>query len=501
MTPETHLHPVQLQHPTPEAYIAATSIDHALALLGAAPDGSTRLIAGGSDLLLEIERGVRRGITTLVDISRVSGANAITVHETSGAAVAHLGPMVTHGDVTSSSILVERALPLAQACYEVASPQLRNRATVVGNIVTASPANDTISALLALGASVTLTSIRGSRTLAVEEFITGFRTTQLAADEMITDVAVPLLDDRSRGIFVKLGNRSAQAISVVHAALVVRFGADRTTVESARLALGSVAASVVLVADAAQALVGRQLDETTIGTAARLAAAAVSPIGDVRATAQYRTDTIEVVVSRALRTIAADRQRERWPALTPRLNSAAAESIAPSDRITAADAIVSTVNGRRVSAAGAAGSTLLDWLRDQLGLTGTKEGCAEGECGACTVLLDGAAVMSCLVPAGRAAGATVTTVEGLADGAGQHPLQTAFVACGAVQCGYCTPGFVVAGAALLAECPNPTGAQICQGLSGNLCRCTGYKSIIAAVELAATSGLDTAATTTQEAQR
>ncbi len=488
MTAESHLHLVQIHHPVPRTYIAADSIDHAVALLGIAPEGSARLIAGGSDLLLEIERGVRRGITMLIDISRVVGANTVTVEHTATGDIAHLGPMVSHGDVISSPVLIERALPLAQACFEVASPQLRNRATVVGNIVTASPANDTISALLALGALVTLTSVRGSRTMSVNEFITGFRTTQLAADELITDVAIPLLDDLSRGLFVKLGNRSAQAISVVHAGVVVRFGADRSTVESARLALGSVAATVVLLDDVARTLVGQQLDEATVRSVGRAAAAAVSPIGDVRATAQYRTDTIEVVVSRALRMLATDRQRECWPALTPLLNSAAVASTAPSGLMTAADEISATVNGRVVSAAGAVGSTLLDWLRERVGLTGTKEGCAEGECGACTVLLDGAAVMSCLVPAARAADAVVTTIEGLAEGPGEGgrlcPLQDAFVACGAVQCGYCTPGFVVAGSALLAEYPTPTATQIRQGLSGNLCRCTGYKSIIAAVESA-----------------
>jgi carbon-monoxide dehydrogenase medium subunit len=266
----------------------------------------------------------------------------------------------------------------------------------------------------------------------------------------------------------------------------VRFAADDSTVESARLALGSVAPTVVLLDEVAGALAGSQLDQATIAAAAAGAAAAVRPISDVRATAQYRSDTVEVVVARALHALAANRHRECWPESPPLLRAAAAATEAPPGRIKSSDEIRTTVNGRQVSAAGAAGATLLDWLRETVGLTGTKEGCAEGECGACTVLLDGAAVMSCLVPAARSAGATVVTVEGLAAGDRLCPLQQAFVECGAVQCGYCTPGFVVAGSALLAEHACPSESQIRQGLSGNLCRCTGYNSIITAVQLAAT---------------
>jgi carbon-monoxide dehydrogenase small subunit len=129
--------------------------------------------------------------------------------------------------------------------------------------------------------------------------------------------------------------------------------------------------------------------------------------------------------------------------------------------------------------------TLLDLLREELQMTGTKSGCESGECGACTVIVNGKAINACLFPAMEIQGATVTTVEGLAKPSGElHPLQTAFIEEGAVQCGYCTPGMIMSAKALLDENPNPTEEEIRHALAGNMCRCTGYVQIVDAVKAA-----------------
>ncbi|GAA4257487.1 (2Fe-2S)-binding protein [Dactylosporangium darangshiense] len=145
-----------------------------------------------------------------------------------------------------------------------------------------------------------------------------------------------------------------------------------------------------------------------------------------------------------------------------------------------------TVNGEAMSADDVwEGESLLYVLRERLGLPGAKNACEQGECGSCTVYLDGTPVCACLVAAGQAQGRVVRTVEGLAPGGGLHPIQQAFLQAGAVQCGFCTPGLIVAVHDLLERHPDPADADIREALAGNLCRCTGYEHIVAAVKLAA----------------
>jgi carbon-monoxide dehydrogenase small subunit len=148
--------------------------------------------------------------------------------------------------------------------------------------------------------------------------------------------------------------------------------------------------------------------------------------------------------------------------------------------------VTTTVNGTEQSVDDVwPGESLLYVLRERMGLPGAKNACEQGECGSCTVYLDGEPVCACLVAAGQAIGREVTTVEGLADGGSLHPVQQAFVESGAVQCGFCTPGLVVAAHDLLERVPLPSDLEIREALAGNLCRCTGYEKILDAVRLAA----------------
>jgi aerobic carbon-monoxide dehydrogenase small subunit len=151
--------------------------------------------------------------------------------------------------------------------------------------------------------------------------------------------------------------------------------------------------------------------------------------------------------------------------------------------------IAVTVNGSVRESDVEARTLLVHWLRDELGLTGTHIGCDTTNCGACTVHLNGESIKSCTVLAAQADGATVTTIEGLAGDGGLHPLQEAFWEKHGLQCGYCTPGMIMAAADLLERNPNPSEEEIRHGLEGNLCRCTGYHNIVEAVKSAATSGV------------
>jgi carbon-monoxide dehydrogenase medium subunit len=458
-------------------YINATSTDEVIKVLGEKKERA-RVIAGGTDLILELERGVRKGLDTLVDVSRIPGLDQITIDEDD---VIHLGPLVTHNACVGSKLIRKRAYPLARAAWEVGAPQIRNRGTIAGNLITASPANDTISPLMALGARVALLSTRGERIVPLKDFYTGVRKTVMQADEMLVDISFPALKKSQRGTFIKLALRRAQAISLVNASIILDLKADHT-VKSASITLGAVTPVISHAEEAEKFLTKKKLNKKNIAQAAELAMQAAHPIDDVRGSAAYRREMVRVITSRGLTAIHDETEQSGMPKNPILLWGEETEPRAQATSEFPASAIETTINGKSYSFTSGHSKTLLRLLREEGMLTGVKEGCAEGECGACTVFLDGKAVMACLVPAPRAHGSQITTVEGLADGDKLHPIQEAFVENSAVQCGYCTPGFLMSGAKLLEEKPNPTRNEIEQAITGNLCRCTGYYKIVKAIE-------------------
>jgi carbon-monoxide dehydrogenase medium subunit len=457
-----------------ETYLQPTGLAEALDLLQSYKT-SARVVAGGTDILVELQRGVKP-TKTLIDITAVSELKYIRYEH----GWLSIGALSTHNDILRSPACQCYAPPLVQACTEVGAPQIRTRATIAGNLITASPANDTITPLMALNAEVVLVSSAGERCISLHDFYLGVRRTSIQPDELLREIRIPALSNNQRGLFLKLGLRQAQAIAVINLAFVLTF--EQNTVSEARITLGCLAPTIVHAKTVEAYLKGKRLEEEICREAGLLATRDVSPIDDIRATAEYRRTTLAALVTQGLQRLASNQDAISWmndPATRVSLETALPTK--PHEQHPLQESIETTINGVPYRLNNAHQKTLLNALREDAGLTGTKEGCAEGECGACTVWLNGQAVMSCLVPAAQAHQNTITTIEGLAQGEQLHPLQQAFIDQAAVQCGFCIPGMLMAGAKLLDEHPHPTMEQIQVALSGNICRCTGYRKILNAM--------------------
>jgi len=432
-------------------YINATAIDEVLQTL-ADKGERARIVAGGTDLILELERGVRTGIDTLIDVTRIPDLDHITIDEDG---FIHLGPLVTHNHCVESRLIRARAYPLARAAWEVGAPQIRNRGTIAGNLITASPANDTITPLMALHASVTLQSTKGTRTVVLKDFYTGVRKTVMQPDEMMVDISFPGMTSTQRGTFIKLALRRAQAISIIDVALIL--DVQSGTVKSASIALGAVAPTIIHARETETYLAGKPLTEDVMEQAARLTMNASRPINDIRGSAAYRLEMVRVCTLRGLKSLRDGEEQAGMP-MEPILLWGSSTALEATSPYISPAPIETTINGKKHTFKSGHEKTLLRLLREEGNLIGTKEGCAEGECGACTVFLDGKAVMACLVPAPRAHGAEIITIEGLSSPlpAGEGPgvresaTRESSIACRA-SASMCEPS-------LLAEpsTPNPT---------------------------------------------
>jgi len=296
-------------------------------------------------------------------------------------------------------------------------------------------------------------------------------------------IRFPKLSPAARSAFIKLGRRNALAISRLSVAAILELGRDGIITE-ARIVPGAAFPTWQRVSAAEQILVGQRPAGQVFAAAGHKVSEEMIKATGRRWSTEYKEPVIAVLVRRALEQCAAGAGPGAAPVAGPRETSdkrraepAGPPLPAPSSKCV----ITTTINRRPYTLTVPANTTLLDLLRDHLGLMGTKCGCEIGECGACTVLLDGEPVNSCLVLAPQIAGHQVLTVEGLAPDGKLHPLQESFLDHDAAHCGFCTPGMLMSAKALLDWNPRPTEGEIRTAISGNLCRCTGYQQIVEAI--------------------
>jgi xanthine dehydrogenase iron-sulfur cluster and FAD-binding subunit A len=461
-------------------YLIINTIEELCNELDTNPSGK-KIIAGGTDLLLEMERGLRPEIHTLLDITRIQGLDQIWEDDEG---FIHIGPLVTHNDIVGSVLIRLKAYPLLQACWQIGSPQIRNAGTVAGNLITGSPANDTITPLMALGASLILKSKKGERQIPLREFYKGVRKTILQPNEVLVDIVFRSMSEEEKGLYIKSALRRAQAISVVNACVIIR--SNHKVIDKCTITMGAVAPTIIHAENVENYITGRVMEKDMIEKASDLVEKDIKPISDIRGSDYYRAYMMKVILKKALESILHGEILNLVPDIAISLVH---DPVKPkANNQWDGKKIKTRINNQEFSIEKGLNKNLLLLIRDQVGLTGTKEGCSEGECGACTVHLNGKAVMSCLVPAPRAHGSKITTIEGLSEGERLNPLQEAFVEYGAVQCGFCTPGFLMSADMLLKEKKDPDQDEIKQALTGNLCRCTGYYKIIQAIEAASREG-------------
>jgi len=482
----------------PFTYIAAESIADACDVL-AAHGAEARVLAGGTDLLIELRRAAAKAPKVVLDISGVPELGGIA--ESDGTVT--IQPLATHADLARSDLVRQFAPLLGSAAAAIGSLQIKDRGTLGGNIMNAAACADTVPPLVALGATVTLQSAAGSRELALADLFLKPYQTKARPDELLTAIRFPKLPPDARSAFIKLGRRNALSISRMSVAAILRFGDDGRIVE-ARIVPGAAFPTWKRVPEAERMLLGEKPAAKLFAAAGQKVSQEMIRVTGRRWSTEYKEPVLAVLVRRALENCSSRRKEAQLKAKALgapgnlRLHASAAanpaglqtpsalahappQSLSVDGQASGQCRITTTINGRPHTLTTPANRTLLDLLRDQLGLLGTKCGCEIGECGACTVLLDGAPVNSCLVLAPQIAGREVMTVECLAQDGRLHPLQESFLDHDAVHCGFCTPGMLMSAKALLDWNPRPTETEIRTAISGNLCRCTGYQQIVQAI--------------------
>jgi xanthine dehydrogenase iron-sulfur cluster and FAD-binding subunit A len=457
-------------------YVAPATLAEALALR-AEHGQRARLIAAGTYLLVQMKQE-HAAPELIVDISRVPDLKGVALR----AGSLQIGALTTIRDTRDLPLVQSRYQALAEACDAFGSMQIQMTGTLGGNVCNGSPASDAVPALLAFDAQLVLVSAQGERTVPLAEFLLGPGRVALGEGELLAHLLLPEPVPGTGSAFIKLSRVAADLAKVSGAAVVVR---DGERMVDCKLALGSVAPTVFRAKETEAFLRGKAFNPDLAWAAAELAMTEVAPIDDVRSSAWYRREVTRAVTYDLL-VAAWDRAGQERPLpqepVVGSLPSAVQEGAGLRARAGERVPVALVVNGEPRRVLVAPNDLLLNVLREDLEFTGPKYGCGIGECGACTVLLNGRPALSCLTLAVAADGAEVLTVEGLQGRDGTlHPLQEAFLDHQAFQCGYCTPGILMMSKALLDDIPAPEEDDVREYLRGNRCRCTGFASIVRAV--------------------
>ena len=477
----------------PFGYVRPATVADAVAALARAGDEG-KVLAGGQSLVPVLAMRLGRP-AVLVDINAVAGLSELSVADDA----LYVGATVRQREVEQHQAAA--AVPLlAMALPGVGHRELRGRGTVGGSLAHADPAAELPAVAACLDATLDIEGPAGRRTVAAREFFTGPLSTVLAPDELLLGARFPVAGPGEGFGFAELARRHGD-FALTGVAVRVRLSRSGDVRDAALAAFGvsgrpvvrDVTALLTSCADAAAdspAGLARALTPAMSAVAGEL----VDTQGDMHASNAYRRRLFTVLAAREVAAAYARASRPdeaaavgRQPApagAAGRSGPAPAAGLPPPATLTAADDRATThltVNGSPATLSSPPRVTLADALRDQLGLTGTHLGCEHGICGMCTVLVDGHAARSCLLFACQLEGAEILTIEGLGRPEELHPLQQAFGRHHALQCGFCTPGFLLSAYDLLTHKPGVTSEELAAELSGVLCRCTGYRNILSAV--------------------
>ena len=408
-------------------YAKPSSVSEALSLL-AANDGA-RALAGGQTLI-NVMKARAASPDMLVDLNGLDELKGIDL---AADGTLSIGSMTTYAEIADSAEARARPI-LGEVCAQIADVQVRNRGTIGGNLCSNDPTNHLPPLMAAIGARMTIRGADGDRTVPAAEFFLGVYLTAAGPGELLTR------DHDPAGTARRLLGGDPRRRRHVHR----QRGGEPRRLAPRRDRVRRRGPG------------GRSRRNRPTLFAPRSARAGLDPPSDVHASSDYRRHLAEVLAERAARQAEARQLMD----------------------------VAVTVNGTLYERDVEPRKLLIHFLRDDLDLTGSHIGCDTGNCGACSVILDGTLVKSCMLLAVQANGSTVETVEGLAEGDELNALQQAFSDHHALQCGYCTPGMLMSATALLRAHPSPTDEQIRKALQGNICRCTGYWNIFEAVKAA-----------------